>query len=97
MIIKAIIKFTLKIVGFLLIILGQGLILLATISGCLMNVITGFLFLAAIILSFSDLTLGQKIFFWVIAIISGAISTNIYTIPERLVDTGTYLINYDFN
>ncbi|MGE7186255.1 hypothetical protein ACQKKK_20480 [Peribacillus sp. NPDC006672] len=97
MIIKAIIKFILKIVGFLLVILGQGLILLTTISGCLMNVITGFLFLMAIILSFSDLTLGQKITFWVIAIIFGAISTNIYTIPERLVNTGKYLINYDFN
>ncbi|MBY0221219.1 hypothetical protein ABZ756_09690 [Mammaliicoccus sciuri] len=97
MIIKIIMKFILKIIGFLLVILGQGLILLTTISGCLMNLITGFLFLMAIILSFSDLTVGQKIFFWVIAIISGAISTNIYTIPERLVSTGTHLINFDFN
>ena len=97
MIIKIIMKFILKIIGFLLVILGQGLILLTTISGCLMNPITGFLFLMAIILSFSDLTVSQKIFFWVIAIISGAISTNIYTIPERLVGTGTHLINFDFN
>lgn len=97
MIIKTIIKFVLKILGFLLVTLGQGLILLTTISGCLMNVITGFLFLLAIISSFFDGPISYKIILWIMAIISGAISFNIYTIPERLVNTGRYLINYDFN
>ncbi|GKV64076.1 MULTISPECIES: hypothetical protein [unclassified Sporosarcina] len=97
MIIKAIMKFILKVIGFLLVILGQGLILLATVSGCLMNVITGFLFFLAIISSFLDGPISYKIVFWILAIIAGAISTNIYTIPERLVNMGGRLINYDFN
>ena len=93
---KPIIKFIFKIVGLLLIILGQGLVLLATISGCLVNIVTGFLFLMAIVLSFSDMTLGEKMTFWVIAIIFGAIATNIHTLPERLVHTGSYLMEYEF-
>ncbi|MEK5205060.1 MULTISPECIES: hypothetical protein [Bacillus] len=95
-IIQAIIKIIFKIVGLLLIILGQGLILLATISGFLVNIITGFLFLLAIIFTFSDASLVQKVFVWGMAIIVGAIATNIYTIPERLVNTGTYLMDYEF-
>ncbi|PFM56278.1 hypothetical protein COJ48_28780 [Bacillus cereus] len=95
-IIQAIIKFIFKIVGLLLIILGQGLVLVAAISGFLMNIITAIFFFGAIVTSFSDLALGHKIFFWVMAIIVGAIATNIYTIPERLVDTGTYLMDYEF-
>ncbi|MFL1998515.1 hypothetical protein VYF65_004315 [Lysinibacillus irui] len=93
---KSIIKFIFKIVGLLLIILGQGLVLLTTISGCLVNIVTGFLFLMAIVLSFSDMTLGEKMTFWVMAIIFGAIATNIHTLPERLVHTGTYLMEYEF-
>lgn len=95
-IVKAIIKFIFKIVGLLLIILGQGLVLLATISSILVNIITGIFFLGAIIMSFSDMSLVEKMTFWILAIISGAIATNIYTIPERLVDTGTYLMEYEF-
>ena len=95
--IKGIVKFILKIVGFLLVILGQGLLLLTTISGCLMNVVTGFLFLLAIIITFMDAPISYKIVYWIMAIISGAISFNIYTIPERLVSAGRYLINFDFN
>ena len=93
---KSIIKFIFKIVGLLLIILGQGLVLLTTISGCLVKIVTGFLFLMAIVLSFSDMTLGEKMTFWVMAIIFGAIATNIHTLPERLVHTGTYLMEYEF-
>ncbi|ENQ3107951.1 hypothetical protein SAMN04488168_14724 [Bacillus sp. 491mf] len=95
-IIKAIIQFIFKIVGILLIILGQGLVLLAVISGWLMNIITAIFFFGAIAMSFSDMALGQKITIWVIAIIVGAIATNIYTLPQRLVNTGTYLIDYEF-
>lgn len=95
-IIQAIIKFIFKIVGLLLIILGQGLVLVAAISGCLMNIVTAFFFFAAIAMSFSDMALGHKIVFWVIAIIVGAITTNIHTIPQQLVNTGTYLMDYEF-
>ncbi|MGE7910853.1 hypothetical protein [Lysinibacillus xylanilyticus] len=95
-IIKTIIKFIFKIVGLLLIILGQGLVLLAAISSILVNIITGIFFFGAIVISFSDMSLVEKMTFWVLAIISGAIATNIYTLPERLVDTGTYLMEYEF-
>jgi len=95
-IVKAIIKFIFKIVGILLIILGQGLVLITTISSVLVHLFTGFLFLAAIAISFTDIDLGAKIFFWVIAIIFGAIATNILFIPEFLVNTGTYLMEYEF-
>lgn len=95
-VVKAITKFTFNIVGILLIILGQGIHLLTTISSALLNLFTGFLFLAAIALSFSDLDFGANVFFWVFAIISGAIATNILFIPEFLVNTGTYLMEYEF-
>ena len=41
---------------------GKSSILLVTISGFLMNIVTGFLFLLAIIFNFSDANLGQKLF-----------------------------------
>ncbi|HDR4514191.1 hypothetical protein J8Y17_24575 [Bacillus cereus] len=43
-------------------ILEKSSILLVTISGFLMNIVTGFLFLLAIIFNFSDANLGKKLF-----------------------------------
>lgn len=96
-IIKLIVKTLFKMIGFTLIILGQGLVLLTTISGCLMQIITGFFFLGAIVLSFADtISLGAKITYWAIAIVLGAITTNIHAIPQWLVEAGTNLVDYDF-
>ncbi|MFD2216778.1 MULTISPECIES: hypothetical protein [Metabacillus] len=92
---KTIINIPLKIVGILLIILGQGIIVITSVAGWLMYIITAFLFFSAIAMSFTDLDLGSKIAFWVLAIIFGAISTNIYALPLYLVSAGKHLIEFD--
>ncbi len=96
-IMKIVIKLIFNIVGLLLVILGQGIIILASVSSILMNILTAIIFFGAIVLTFSDLPLSNKIFFWVLAIISGAIATNIYALPLYLVNTGRYLMDFDFN